>query len=120
MQTIASDPLAHFLTLSPLKYLSLREINEERLHVLPRYQLIDKIVQSFWTRWKNEYITLQVREKWNTPPNFIRVGSLVLINSENAPPLHRHLDKVEKVFPAKDECESFLSDPREDILSVQL
>ncbi|KAL0883918.1 hypothetical protein ABMA27_015986 [Loxostege sticticalis] len=106
-RTLSSDPSeplaltpAHFLTLTPLKYLPARDIDEDRLHLLSRHSLLDKLVQSFWKRWKRDYLhTLQSRQKWNTPANPITVGTVVVLTTENAPPLHWPLGIVEEVFP---------------------
>lgn len=107
-RTLSSDPCeplaltpAHFLNYTPLKYLPAREVKENRLSLLSRHDLLDKLVQSFWRRWRSEYLhTLQTREKWNTPSNPIRVGTVVILKIENAPPLHWPLGLVEEVFPA--------------------
>lgn len=109
-RTLSSDPTeplaltpAHFLNLTPLRYLPARDIDEDRLHILSRYDLLDKLVQSFWRRWRAEYLhTLQSRFKWNTPTNPVTVGTVVILNTENAPPLYWPLGVVEEVFPAAD------------------
>ncbi|XP_045453907.1 uncharacterized protein LOC123663262 [Melitaea cinxia] len=106
-RTLSNDPSeslaltpAHFLTLTPLKYLPAQEIEEGPLHLLSRQELIDKLVQSFWKRWKADYLhTLQTRNKWNTPTNPIAKGDVVIIIVDNAPPLHWPLGVVEEVFP---------------------
>lgn len=109
-RTLSSDPSeplaltpAHFLTLTPLRYLPARDIEEDRLHILSRHDLLDKLVQSFWRRWRSEYLhTLQSRDKWNTPTNPVTVGTVVVLNTENSPPLHWPLGIVDEVFPAAD------------------
>lgn len=106
-RTLSSDPSeslaltpAHFLNMTPLKYLPARGIDENRLHLLARHELLDKLVQSFWKRWRADYLhTLQSRQKWNTPSNPIRVGTVVIIKTDNAPTLHWPLGLVEEVFP---------------------
>ncbi|XP_047519920.1 uncharacterized protein LOC125059515 [Pieris napi] len=106
-RTLSNDPSeplaltpAHFLNLTPLKYLPAREIEEDRLHLLSRHELVDKLVQSFWKRWKSDYLhTLQMRNKWNTPAKPISNGDVVIVIVDNAPPLHWPLGIVEEVFP---------------------
>ncbi|KOB66979.1 putative bel12 ag transposon polyprotein [Operophtera brumata] len=105
-RTLSSDPSellaltpAHFLNITPLKYLPAREIYDN-LHTLSRHDLLDKLVQSFWKRWRTSYLhTLQSRRKWNTPVDPITVGTVVVILTENSPPLHWPLGIVEEVFP---------------------
>lgn len=106
-RTLSSDPSeplaltpAHFLNLTPLKYLPCRDVGEDRLHVLSRHDLMDKLVQSFWKRWRTDYLhTLQSRQKWNTPSTPITVGTVVILITDNTPPLHWPLGVVEEVFP---------------------
>lgn len=105
-RTLSNDPSeplaltpAHFLNLTPLKYLPAGEI-DENLNTLSRYDLLDRLVQSFWRRWRTGYLhTLQSRRKWNTPVDPIVVGTVVILLTENSPPLHWPLGVVEEVFP---------------------
>lgn len=109
-RTLSNDPSeslaltpAHFLNLTPLKYLPAIDISEDRLNLLSRHDLLDKLVQSFWKRWRSEYLhTLQSREKWNTPTNPITPGTVVILVTDNAPPLHWPIGVIEEVFPATD------------------
>ncbi|XP_059046900.1 uncharacterized protein LOC131842377 [Achroia grisella] len=107
-RTLSNDPSeplaltpAHFLNFTPLKYLPAAEIADSSL--ISRHALLDRLVQMFWKRWRAEYLhTLQSREKWNTPVNQITVGTVVIVRTENAPPLHWPLGVIEEVFPASD------------------
>lgn len=104
-RTLSSDPSeplaltpAHFLNLTPLKYLPAQEV--ETKSIVTRHQLLDKLVQSFWKRWRNGYLhTLQSRRKWNTPVDPVVVGTVVVLKTDNSPPLHWPLGVVEEVFP---------------------
>ncbi|XP_045487136.1 uncharacterized protein LOC123689754 [Pieris rapae] len=103
-----SDPSpltpAHFLNLKPLNYLLSSNIEEERMQLLSRYHLLDKLIQSYWKRWSNEYLhTLQTREKWNSASYPIKEGVIVLLMEKNAPSLHWPLGIVEKTYPGKDD-----------------
>ncbi|XP_044727788.1 uncharacterized protein LOC123291538 [Chrysoperla carnea] len=105
-----SDPLAltpaHFLNLTPLQFLPAADLTNESINRLNRYQLIDRLVQSFWARWHLEYLTtLQVRQKWQTKTsddNVIRPGLIVLIKEDNVAPLQWPLGVIEEIFPNKD------------------
>ncbi|XP_059062673.1 uncharacterized protein LOC131855416 [Achroia grisella] len=107
-RTLSNDPSeplaltpAHFLNFTPLKYLPAAEIADSSL--ISRHALLDRLVQTFWKRWRAEYLhTLQSREKWNTPVNQMTVGTVVIVRTENAPPLHWPLGVIEEVFPASD------------------
>ncbi|XP_045762059.1 uncharacterized protein LOC123865222 [Maniola jurtina] len=93
---------AHFLNTTPLQVLPAADVANENSRLLSRFSLLDKLVQSYWKRWREEYLqTLQVRAKWNTESRPVKVGTIVLIN-QNCAPLHWPLGKVEKVFPGPD------------------
>lgn len=107
MSSDPSEPTAltpsHFLHTTPLNSLPATDLSKEQTNLLTRFSLMDALVQSFWKRFKSEYIhTLQMREKWNTPTNPITVGTVVVINIQNAPPLQWPLGVITKVMPGKD------------------
>ncbi|XP_063376662.1 uncharacterized protein LOC134664029 [Cydia fagiglandana] len=94
---------AHFLNTVPLRSLPASEITEERTNRLSRYSLLENLVQSYWRRWSLEFLhTLQAREKWNTDSRPITVGTVVLIITDNAPPLHWPMGIVMETYPGKD------------------
>ncbi|XP_045777856.1 uncharacterized protein LOC123875852 [Maniola jurtina] len=93
---------ARILNTTFLKFLPAADVTNENSRLLSRFSLLDKLVQSYWKRWREEYLqTLQVRAKWNTESRPVKVGTIVLIN-QNCAPLHWPLGKVEKVFPGPD------------------
>ncbi|UYV66889.1 hypothetical protein LAZ67_4003244 [Cordylochernes scorpioides] len=68
-----------------------------------RWQLIQKSMNHFWTRWSQEYVSqLQQRSKWCKPQPNIKEGSLVLIKNEQQPPLAWKIGRISKVFPGDD------------------
>ncbi|KAJ8966498.1 hypothetical protein NQ317_019893 [Molorchus minor] len=70
---------------------------------LPAYRLLERMVQDFWARWHLEYLhTLQTRSKWNKESANIKVGMVVVVKTDNAPPLHWPLAIVTEVFPGQD------------------
>ncbi|XP_044762078.1 uncharacterized protein LOC123319271 [Coccinella septempunctata] len=93
----------HFLTLEPLSAIPDQELTNVPMPRLKRWQLIQRLHQDFWRRWKVEYLhTLQQRSKWLTsfPPPAI--GTLVLIKSDNAPPLQWEMGRIMKDHPGLD------------------
>lgn len=61
------------------------------------------MVTSFAKRWKTEYLyQLQIRGKWNTQQNPIKIGNIVIILTDNTPPLHWPLGVVVAVYPGDD------------------
>ena len=102
-----SDPIAltpaHFLTLGPLEYLPAANLSSNNISRLDRFQMIHKMVQDFWKRWKVEYLTaLQVRQKWNKDCNTIEVGKVVILEIPNTPPLRWPLGIINKIYPGTD------------------
>jgi len=101
-----SDPAvltpAHF-TLTALDNFPSINVLHENINRLARKQLIDRLVQSYWARWKDEYLhQLQIRQKWNTTSNPVKVGTVVLVLHENTPPLQWPLGRITEIFPGND------------------
>ncbi|GBP66323.1 hypothetical protein EVAR_77941_1 [Eumeta japonica] len=79
---------SHFLTLTPIKTLPARDISDENVNLLQRKHIIDHVIQSFWKRWKVEYLhTLQTRQKWLKTGKSIQKGTVVVLKSDNSVPL---------------------------------
>lgn len=94
---------AHFLHTAPLFSLPPQEIGSAPERILERHLLIDKLVQSFWKRWRIEYLhQLQTRVKWNTPSLPIKEGTIVIIRNENSQTLSWPLGIIIKLHPSKD------------------
>lgn len=94
---------AHFLTLTPLRGFPADNFQGISLNRLDRFQLIDRMVQDFWKRWRQEYLTtLQIRKKWSDKTPNIAVGTVVLLKTDNAPPLHWPLAVVTEAHPGSD------------------
>lgn len=101
------EPLAltpsHFLTLTPLKWIPAADVVDIPLPRLSRYQLVDHLIQSFWVRWRREYLhELQVRNKWSKTSPSLSVGTVVIMDQPNLPPLQWPLGVVEQIYPGTD------------------
>lgn len=75
----------HFLIGQPL--LSIPEENylEAKVNWLTRWQLVQKMSQHFWDRWKREYLhELQTKAKWLKQREEPKENDLVLIKDDNA------------------------------------
>nr|XP_037872500.1 uncharacterized protein LOC119629716 [Bombyx mori] len=109
LSVLSSDPCdpqaltpAHFINLTPLKSLPSETITEHS-NLIQRKRIVDSLVQSFWKRWKLEYLnTLQVRNKWKKDSTPIKTGTVVLLQSENSAPLNWPLGIIEETFPGRD------------------
>lgn len=93
----------HFLVGCPLKAVpdvDHSAIPHNRLH---HWQQIQKLFQDLWKRWHVEYLsTLQSRGKWTNPPTKIKVGRLVVIKDENAPPIVWKTARIQELHPGSD------------------
>ncbi|XP_018368806.1 PREDICTED: uncharacterized protein LOC108764899 [Trachymyrmex cornetzi] len=95
----------HFLVGAPLT--AIPEPNLEQIHLnrLSRFQLLSSIIQGFWKRWSREYVSnLQVRQKWKERkenPN-LKIGALVLLRDDNAPPLQWRLGRIIELIKGQD------------------
>lgn len=70
---------------------------------LNKYELMQKIMQHFWKRWKDDYLmTLINRPKWKNTNRNIQPGDLVVVKEDNLPPLKWKLARVVEVYPGDD------------------
>ena len=95
---------SHFLigdVLTAVPQLDVIDLNPNRLTYFHRLQ---QMVQHFWRRWSNEYLSsLQERNKWKFPKvNNVKVGAMVMLKSERSPPLLWPLGRVAELHPGKD------------------
>ncbi|XP_067216965.1 uncharacterized protein [Linepithema humile] len=102
-----SDPTAltpgHFLvgsTLATVPEPSLQEMPQNRLS---RWQLLQRMKESFWQRWSSEYLQqLQTTLKQYRPQDAFQKGALVLIKDERFPPSKWPLAHITDVHPGVD------------------
>ncbi|XP_041450115.1 uncharacterized protein LOC121404526 [Drosophila obscura] len=70
---------------------------------LDGWQRVTQLQQTFWRRWREEYLTLlQERSKWRTPAKNLCVNDVVLVKDENLPPMRWPLARVVDVVKGKD------------------
>ncbi|XP_044765410.1 uncharacterized protein LOC123321740 [Coccinella septempunctata] len=90
----------HFLIGASLTAPSERDVTKIKENRLTRWQRISKVTQTFWNRWRVDYLNrLQNRPKWFHPVPELQIGSLVLLKDEETPPLKWPLARVLEVFP---------------------
>ena len=94
---------SHLLTGRSLVALPDHTIIIESMHLEKRYKLLSQMRVDFWTRWHREYLQyMGQRTKWNNEQPSIKVGSMVIIKSENSPPSRWPIARVISVHPGKD------------------
>ncbi|XP_063362754.1 uncharacterized protein LOC134651579 [Cydia amplana] len=93
----------HFLITEPLTALPEYDFEETNIGRLNRFQLLQRLSQHFWSRWRNEYLhTLQLRHKWTDSTDSVKIGDLVLIKEDNYPPLQWRRGRITKLLPGND------------------
>ncbi|UYV61696.1 hypothetical protein LAZ67_1005939, partial [Cordylochernes scorpioides] len=105
---LSSDP-NDYEALTPAHFLigsSFSEIptsNSEVLNLQTRWKLIQKLKNSFWSRWSKEYLSnLQGRGKWRIKQDNIQLGQLVYLKEAQISPLHWPLARIQEIFPGED------------------
>ncbi|OXA47089.1 LINE-1 retrotransposable element ORF2 protein [Folsomia candida] len=93
----------HFLIGAPLNSIPEPTLEDIKISRLSRWQLLQQMVESFWKRWSNEYLTrLQQRPKWMSKSPNISIGAMVVIKDETQPPLKWKLGRIESLHPGPD------------------
>ncbi|UYV65812.1 hypothetical protein LAZ67_3005513, partial [Cordylochernes scorpioides] len=92
---------AHFLLTSSSCCVPEEDLLSAQL--LPRWKMVQKMVQHLWRQWSTDYIhNLQQRHKWRTPRPNVATGSLVLVREEHVPPAKWIMGRVVEIHPGKD------------------
>ncbi|EDX05789.1 GD21616 [Drosophila simulans] len=93
----------HFLNGGPPSSFDEPDITGLNYNRLDSWQRISFLQQIFWSRWKEEYLTLlQQRSKWRTPKPGVAMDNVVLAKDENLPPMRWPLAKVIQLIPGRD------------------
>ncbi|XP_076664989.1 uncharacterized protein LOC143367249 [Andrena cerasifolii] len=94
----------HFLIGDALTKTPQHDLLACRQNQFNRYQLIQQVVQHFWTRWHVEYFyELQQRSKWKpSVADVLQVDTLVVIQEDNTSPLKWHLCRILELHPGSD------------------
>ncbi|XP_058817033.1 uncharacterized protein LOC131680334 [Topomyia yanbarensis] len=95
----------HFLIGAPLQSLPQPDLCSLSMNRLSRWQLMQRILQSFWSRWYLEYLpVLQKLQKWPEINPNISVGDMVLLQEENQPTTRWPIGRVENTVVGDDKC----------------
>ncbi|XP_062704554.1 uncharacterized protein LOC134286876 [Aedes albopictus] len=94
----------HFLVGANLQAIPEKDLKQTPDNRLNRWQLVQKRLQAIWKRWSTEYLQqLQARSTKGIKPSVdIRVGRLVIVKDDNAPPAQWPLGRIVKVHPGPD------------------
>lgn len=94
---------AHFIVGTDLLSIpepSIVDVNPNRLS---HWQQIQQMRQSFWKRWKCDYLSqLQQRPKWQREQTNLKVGELVLVSDDRCPSSNWPLGRITETHPGED------------------
>ncbi|XP_050064280.1 uncharacterized protein LOC126553152 [Aphis gossypii] len=94
---------AHFLIGGPLLLAPEPDLSKENIDILRRWKYVQALMQMFWKRWSKEYLPqLQVRGRWVSQTEQMKIGDIVIIKEEFAPPGKWKLGRVAKTHPGSD------------------
>lgn len=95
---------AHFLVGTSLTSFPEPQFKETPMNRLSRWQLVQKLAQTFWSKWSSDYLNrLQARPKWYKGQKEFKENEVVLVKGEdNLKLLSWNLAKIIKVHPGKD------------------
>ena len=73
------------------------------LYARKRWRRVQHLANSFWTRWRREYVqSLQRRSKWSRPQRNLAKGDIVLISDDNLPRNQWRMGRVNEATPSRD------------------
>jgi len=94
---------AHFLIGRPLTTVPDPDLSHIPVGRLGYWQSIQAMLQGFWKKLHQEYLTtLQQRPKWTTPTPNLSIDDVVLVKESNTPPASWHIGRVMETYPGKD------------------
>ncbi|CAG2244211.1 unnamed protein product [Mytilus edulis] len=76
---------------------------EKKDSIRHHWKYVQFLAQQFWAKWRQEYLhSLQVRPKWQTEEQNVKVGTVVLMKDNNCARNYWPTGIVERVFPSED------------------
>ncbi|CAK1594516.1 unnamed protein product [Parnassius mnemosyne] len=93
----------HFLIGEPIINVPDKNYKSSNVSYLTRWQFVQRMLQSFWKRWSQEYLSkLMNRYKWASQVPEPNVGDVVLIKEDDLPPSRWLLGRVIEKHPGDD------------------
>lgn len=82
---------------------SFQYANESNVEGRKAWNARKVMMEHFWQRWQNEYLTtLQERKKWRKEKEGVKIGQLVLIRDETLAPAHWKMGRIAELLPGAD------------------
>lgn len=93
----------HFLIGEPLITVPETNYENSNFSILRRWQLTQRMLQTFWRRWSNEYLNHYLhRYKWNKRIPEPKIGDIVLVKEDDMPPTKWLFGRVMQKHPGPD------------------
>lgn len=110
LMPLSSDPNdfaaltpAHFLVQNMIRPLPETDVRNTPLNRLNQYEKLQKYAQSFWYRWRNEYLKELNRQYIANPKRHpINVGDVVILKEDSLPPARWPLARILELHPGPD------------------
>lgn len=110
LTSLSSDPddtevltPGHFLVGKPLLAPPDEDFGESNINWLSRWQIVQKMHQCFWKRFRDEYFhELQQKNKWFEQKEQLKINELVLVKDDNVAPCNWPLARVLKIHSGDD------------------
>ncbi|XP_047541323.1 uncharacterized protein LOC125074140 [Vanessa atalanta] len=100
----------HFLVGEPLLTAPDHSYANKSISSLRRWQLTQKMLQCFWKRWSQEYLThFFQRYKWNVKIPELKIGDVVLVREDGLPPAKWLCGRVVNLHPGRDKLTRVVS-----------
>lgn len=94
---------AHFLIGESLQLPIQPKSDSAPSSALAHFKGLQFLIQSFWQEWSTDYLTtLMQRPKWKEERENVRVGQLVLLQSEHHPPTYWSMGRIIATTVGKD------------------
>ncbi|XP_071088226.1 uncharacterized protein [Haliotis cracherodii] len=126
LTTPSSDP-RDLTPLSPNHLLKMKsnvyvappgQFQRDDMYMRQRWRRIQYLANVFWTRWKKEYLlSLQERQKWNTPQRNLMINDIVLVKDDN---LHRSCWSMGRVISVEADKDGFVRSVQIKTLNSEL
>lgn len=95
---------SHFFNFQAINTLPQPDVSHLPLNRLDQYQYLYRLYCDFWKSWSKDYLSqLQPRSKWQRSHENVKVGQIVIVSDDNAPPSHWKLGRIVETFPGGDQ-----------------
>ena len=93
----------HFLIGHPIEAIPNHDFSYSPISLLCCWYLCEALVQHFWKRWQEEYLTsLRRFSKWCKPNKNLEIGDITVLREDNTMPTHWPVTRITEVHKGQD------------------